>query len=113
MCRICNEALLANAQAANMLAEAAKMLYDINRSTESAILAKAAAKLFEEPKVSGETGDASPNASKGSPEADKPQAATATAPKGKGWHIDPTDGTLYLDDQAIARAVIIKPPVQH
>lgn len=117
MCQICDEALLAHAQAANMLASAAKMLYGINQSAEASTLAKAAAKLFEEPKVSGQTGNAghaSPNASKGASEDVKPQAATATArPQSKGWHIDPATGTLYLDDIPLARAVMIKSPVRH
>jgi hypothetical protein len=118
MCQICDEALLAHAQAANMLASAAKMLYGINQSAEASTLAKAAAKLFEEPKVSGQTDNVSPNASKaaaspGMPEDMKPQAATATGNQPKGWHIDPATGTLYLDDLPLGRAVMIKSPVRH
>jgi hypothetical protein len=116
MCQICDEALLAHAQAANMLASAAKMLYGINQSAEATTLAKAAAKLFEEPKVSGQAGNAghaSPGESKGAPEDVKPQAAAATGNQPKGWHIDPATGTLYLDDLPLGRAVMIKSPVRH
>lgn len=61
MCEVCNETLSIAASAAKDLANAASALYHINQSAEAAVLAKAAAALFEEPKVD----PAKPNAGSG------------------------------------------------
>lgn len=110
MCQLCNDSLLAAANAANLLANAAKQLYAINQTTEANVLAKAAADLFSKPKVSGETdaGQASPNASKGAPEDVKPQVELP-----KGFDIDPETGIVSINGVAIGRAVLVRRPAKH
>lgn len=96
MCQKCNEALMAAASAASLLAKAAKDLYDINENSASSALAKAAAELFStetgEPKT-GETGDAST----------EDVAKAAGFPK--GFYIDEKAGLVYFDGTLIGRVI--------
>lgn len=101
MCEKCDAKLLAGAQAALTLAQAAKVLYDINDQDGSRTLAKASASLFEEPKTSGETDTASVS--------NEDDELSAQLPAG----MQIKDGVVYLDGVAIGRAVFIKRPTTH
>lgn len=117
MCQKCNEALLAAAQAASMLARAAKDLYSINQQAEATTLAKAAAELFElvEDEVKpGDTGTASavsPNEAKdakGSPEAVAPDDVKLP----QGFRIN-DEGIVYIGGVPIGRMVVLGKPTRH
>lgn len=103
MCEKCNEALLAAATAASMLASAAKDLFEIHHHTEATTLAKAAAELFQEPRVSGET-EADAQAP-GKPE----NADEDVSP----FHVDEKTGVVYVNGVAIGRAVLVRRPTKH
>ena len=90
MCEKCNDSLIAAANAVSLLAAAAKDLYSINMTSESATLAKAAADLFTEVKEEAVDGV------KGSPEAEKPKAHGS-------YHIDHESGVVFLDGVPIGR----------
>lgn len=116
MCQRCNEALMAGATAANLLADAAKKLYSINASKESAILAEAAADLFKpveaavpgaQGKSEGSVGDA---ASQPFSVAEALTRINGTLPKGMEIR---EDGLLYMDGVAIGEAQIVRRPTRH
>ena len=108
MCEKCNESLVAAATAANLLAEAASKLYNINQHAESPILGKAAAALFKpaeeiEPMVTG-------SAEKGAPGnysqvKDERQSINDLLPE--GMYIS-ENGLLYLNDALIGKAVLVQ-----
>lgn len=104
MCEKCNEALMAAATAANLLADAAKKLYEINASKEATTLAKAAAELFQEPRESGEVGTAAQTASS----EDKPAAKLP-----ESFSVDEKTGIVYVNGVAIGQAVLVRRPTKH
>lgn len=105
MCQKCNEALIAAAQAASLLANAAKDLYNINQSEEAKILAEAAAELFKtvpEELFSGET-----SAGKGNPE-NTPEDVKLP----EGFHIT-DEGVVFINGVALGRIVVLGKPTKH
>lgn len=108
MCEVCNETLSIAASAAKDLADAASALYNINQQVEAKVLAKAAAALFEEPKVD----PAKPNAGSGeaqtAEESDLERARRAlneSLPEGVTIS---KDGALVLNGKIIGQAVLVR-----
>lgn len=112
MCQKCNEALQAGAHSAQMLANAAKTLYDMNDHVNSQVLADAAADLFrplaktnDEQKPFGEGETAGPI--KGNPE-NKPDDVKLPP----GFFID-DDGIVFVSGVAIGRIAVLGKPTKH
>lgn len=113
MCRLCNERLLAAAQAASMLADAAKDLYNINASAASKVLADAAAELFRVVKDEPKTGDVSPELRKSAEDAGQAGTTAPGEPQlPQGFHID-DDGVVFINGLALGRVVVISKPTKH
>lgn len=106
MCEKCNEALIAAATAAKLLAEAANTLYNINEQASSKILADAAAELFTPTKTSDVNNfkDAA-ETPKGNPGKEEPP---------RPFHID-DNGVVYINGAALGRIVVLggRKPTQH
>jgi len=103
MCHKCNEALLASAEAANLLASAAKTLYEINRTNESQILAEAAAELFKPvEEVASETASESVSGKAGSDETVRNPYAKFNESLPSFLHVA-GDGTLYVDNVPVGK----------
>lgn len=114
MCKLCNDSLLAAAQAASLLAGAAKDLYNINQSAEASTLAKAAAELFTVAKKERQTGDASPNQSKPAEDAAQPgQTPGAERKRPNGFYFEEETGVVYINGAALGRVVVIDKPIKH
>lgn len=112
MCEKCNEALLAAAQAASMLARAAKDLYSINQSKEATTLAKAAAELFALVEDEAKPGDVG-TASATSPTEAKDASDTAkSSDMPQGFHIS-DEGIVYINGVAMGRMVVLGKPTRH
>lgn len=103
MCEKCNDSLIAAANAVSLLAAAAKDLYSINMTRESATLAKAAAALFTEVKQEGGVNG----------EASAADAALEDSARPAGFHIYEENGVIYCDGVAIARIVRTGKTTQH
>jgi hypothetical protein len=113
MCRKCNEALLAAATAANLLAEASATLYNINQQEAANTLANAAADLFkpaEETQAPGAPGTASKNEGSVDPMAAARAEINAQLPEGMTIG---DDDLVYLNGKAIGEAMIIRRPTKH
>lgn len=110
MCQECNDALMASATAASLLAEAAEKLYNINSSTESQILAKAAAELF---KPVEEDDKAKAPGTKGTASSLEEQAlAELNATLPEGMVID-DNGVVRINGVAIGQAMLTRRPTRH
>lgn len=117
MCKQCDEALLAAASAANLLATAAQTLYSMNDHANSSVLADAAGDLFKPAKqntdnaASGIAGTAS---SKGEGSVDPSAEARAeiNSQLPEGMQIG-EDGLVYLNGKAVGEAVLIRRPTRH
>lgn len=92
MCEKCNDSLIAAANAVSLLAAAAKDLYSINMTSESATLAKAAAALFTKVKQEGGVNG----------EATSAQEETV---RPDGFHIDEENGVIYFGGGHFGRIV--------
>jgi hypothetical protein len=119
MCQKCNDSLLAAAQAASLLASAAKDLYDINQTAQAKTLAQAAAELFSIVKddvpsgsyatTPGEAGTAAGDT--GSAQDAPKDAAEKKEPRSnlpQGFTIS-DDGIMYINGTAVGRVVVIGP----
>jgi hypothetical protein len=116
MCQKCNDSLLAAAQAASLLASAAKDLYDINQTAQAKSLAQAAADLFSivkddvpsgdyatTPGEAGDTGSAQDAPKKASDPKNTPGVKLP-----QGFTIS-DDGIMYINGAAVGRVVVIGP----
>lgn len=107
MCEQCNEALIVAAQAAKDLSAAASSLYHINHNAEAAVLAKAAAALFEEVKPAEDQpkpGEAEAQSDAESEFEYARRKLNKSLPM--GVHVD-KDGVFYIDGRAVGSAVLV------
>lgn len=117
MCKQCDEALLAAASAANLLATAAQTLYSMNDHTNSAVLANAAGDLFKPVKqdtdnaASSNAGTAS-SKGEGSTDIHAEARAEINSQLPEGMQIG-DDGLIYLNGKAVGEAVLIRRPTRH
>lgn len=109
MCEQCNRDLLAAAQAASLLASAAKDLYDINQHNESKTLAVAAAELFSSVKSDVPSGRYNTEPAETPAEPEKAEPGKKSGSKlPQGFTIS-DDGIMYINGAAIGRVVVIGP----
>ena len=109
MCQECDSTLMAAATAANLLAQAAKTLYSINHEAESKVLAKAAAELFQPAVEAADNGKPEGKSEGVDPVTEARREANASLPKGI---VIGDDDIVYMNGEAIGRAVLIKRPTQ-
>lgn len=120
MCQQCDNALLAAATSADLLASAAQKLHSINETAASKVLSKAAADLFTEAptetvvpgtRQSGQAGDASDETRPlGASVAEILRDLNATLPEGV---VIGDDGILYVNSAPLGRVAVVKRPTRH
>ncbi|AXC36449.1 hypothetical protein HOT57_gp05 [Pseudomonas phage phCDa] len=108
MCQACNDSLLAGANAARLLAAAAKDLHMINETKASSVLAEAAAELFKIDPIpaKGEAGNTQATNSAGETDLGRARRAlNDTLPEGVTIR---EDGALILNGSVVGQALLVR-----